>query len=187
MLSEERKKELDILMERASCAGDDYYLDMEQDEFDDEMEGCEEEEFYKGFCRQREIGFEAYKKEIAELFSHITSAEELHYMIADYNYDDGMFTVEQIVMNPACDIVTAKMVYWLCGPTYYYDKYGTPSKCSEEDINRDAALLLTKMEAKAAANAFKTGLEWNGELVDEQPANLDFTREPYRHVPAAFR
>ena len=28
MLSEERKKELDILMERASCAGDDYYLDM---------------------------------------------------------------------------------------------------------------------------------------------------------------
>lgn len=187
MLSEERKKELDILMERASCAGDDYYLDMEQDEFDDEMEGCEEEEFYKGFCRQREIGFEAYKKEIAELFSHITSAEELHYMIADYNYDDGMFTVEQIVMNPACDIVTAKMVYWLCGPTYYYDKYGSPSKCSEEDINRDAALLLTKMEAKAAANAFKTGLEWNGELVDEQPANLDFTREPYCHVPAAFR
>lgn len=37
MLSEERKKELDILMKRASCAGDDYYLDMEQDEFDDEM------------------------------------------------------------------------------------------------------------------------------------------------------
>ena len=32
MLSEERKKELDIFMERASCAGDDYYLDMEQDE-----------------------------------------------------------------------------------------------------------------------------------------------------------
>ena len=90
-------------------------------------------------------------------------------------------------MNPACDIVTAKMVYWLCGPTYYYDKYGSPSKCSEEDINLDAALLLTKMEAKAAANAFKTGLEWNGELVDEQPANLDFTREPYCHVPAAFR
>ena len=62
-----------------------------------------------------------------------------------------------------------------------------PSKCSEEDINRDAALLLTKMEAKAAANAFKTRLEWNGELVDERPANLDFTREPYCHVPAAFR
>ena len=116
-ISEERKKELDILMERASCAGDDYYLDMEQDEFDDEMEGRDEEEFYKGFCRQREIGGEAYKKEIAELFSHITSAEELHYMIADYNYDDGMLTVEQIVMNPAYDIVTAKMVYWLCCQT----------------------------------------------------------------------
>lgn len=68
MLSEERKKELDILMERASCAGDDYYLDMEQDEFDDEMEGCEEEEFYKGFCHQREIGFEAYKKKLQNYF-----------------------------------------------------------------------------------------------------------------------
>ena len=99
MLSEERKKELDILMERASCAGDDYYFNMEQDEFDDELEDFVDDEFYKGFCRQREIGFEAYKKEIAEQFSHITSAEELHYMIADYNYDDGMFTVEQIGWN----------------------------------------------------------------------------------------
>lgn len=64
MLSEERKKELNALIERASCAGDEYYFDMEQDEFDEEMEGCEDEEFYKGFCRQREIGFEAYQKEI---------------------------------------------------------------------------------------------------------------------------
>lgn len=108
-------------------------------------------------------------------------------MIADYNYDDGMFTVEQIVMNPACDIVTAKMVYWLCEPSYYYDNYGSPSKCSEEDVNRDTALLLTKMEAKAIANGFQTGLEWNGELVDEQPDNLDFTQEPYCHVPIDFR
>lgn len=187
MLSEERKEELDALMERASCAGDEYYFDMEQDEFDEEMEGSEDEEFYKGFCRQREIGFEAYQKEIAELFAHITSAEELHYMIADYNYDDGMFTVEQIVMNPACDIVTAKMVYWLCEPSYYYDNYGSPSKCSEEDVNRDTALLLTKMEGKAIANGFQTGLEWNGELVDEQHDNLDFTQEPYCHVPVDFR
>lgn len=187
MFSEERKKELDRLMERASCAGDEYYFDMEQDEFDEEMEGNEEEEFYKGFCRQREIGFEAYQKEIAEQFAHITSAEELHYMISDYNYDDGMFTVEQIVMNPACDIVTAKMVYWLCQPSYYYDNYGGPSKCNEDDVNRDTALLLTKMEAKALANGFQTGLKWDKELFDEQPDNLDFTQEPYCHVPVYFR
>ena len=187
MLSEERKKELDILMERASCAGDEYYFDMEQDEFDEEMEGYEEEEFYKSFCRQREIGFDAYKKEIAGQFKHITSAEELHYMIADYNYDDGMFTVEQIVMNPACDIVTAKMVYWLCQPCYFYDKYSSPSKCDEKDIYVDWALLLTKMEAKANANDFQTGLEWNGELFDEQPDNLDFTKKPYCYVPLVFR
>ena len=49
MLSEERKEELDALMERASCAGDEYYFDMEQDEFDEEMEGSEDEEFYKRF------------------------------------------------------------------------------------------------------------------------------------------
>lgn len=55
MLSEERKKELDILMERASCAGDDYYFNMEQDEFDDELEDFVDDEFYKGFCRQRRL------------------------------------------------------------------------------------------------------------------------------------
>ena len=43
------------------------------------------------------------------------------------------------------------------------------------------------MEAKAIANGFQTGLEWNGELVDEQPDNLDFTQEPYCHVPVDFR
>lgn len=187
MLSEARKEELDRLMERASCADDEYYFDMEQDEFDEEMEGSEDEEFYKGFCRQREIGFDAYQKEIAEQFTHITSAEELHYMITNYNYDDGMFTVGQIVMHPACDIITAKMVYWLCQPSYYYDAYGAPSKCDKQDPNRNTALLLSKMEAKALANGFQTGLKWNEELCDEQPDNLDFTQEPYCHVPAAFR
>lgn len=80
MLSEERKKELDIFMERASCAGDDYYLDMEQDEFDDEMEDFVDDEFYKGFCRQREIGFEAYKKrDCRTIFAyHIRGRTPLH-------------------------------------------------------------------------------------------------------------
>lgn len=187
MLSDNRKKQLDILLERASCAGDEYYFDMEQAEFDEEMAGAEDEEFYKGYCRQREIGFDAYQKEIVEQFTRIKSAEELHYMIADYNYDAGIFTVEQIVMNPACDIVTAKMVYWLCQPSYYYDNYGGPSKCAEEDVNRDTALLLAKLEAKALANGFQTGLEWAGELVDEQPKDLDFNKEPYCQVPEIFR
>ena len=108
-------------------------------------------------------------------------------MMTDYNYDDGVFTVEQIIMNPACDIVTAKMVYWLCEQGYYYDRYGGPSKCSQKDVNREMALLLTKMEAKAIANGFQTGLEWSGELVDEEPHNLDFTQEPYCHVPVSLR
>ncbi len=143
--------------------------------------------FTKDFAVKGKSGLRLTKKEIAEQFAHITSAEELHYMISDYNYDDGMFTVEQIVMNPACDIVTAKMVYWLCQPSYYYDNYGGPSKCNEDDVNRDTALLLTKMEAKALANGFQTGLKWDKELFDEQPDNLDFTQEPYCHVPVYFR
>lgn len=187
MLSEERKKELDALLVRASCAGDSYYCDMEQDEFDEEMDGDEEEEFYKGFCRQRAVGFAAYQKEISEQFTHITSAEELHYMMADYNYDDGLFAVEQVVMNPACDIVTARMVYWLCEPGYYYARYGGPSRCSEDDVNREAALLLAKMEEKAEAHGFQTGLAWDGEVEDAQSDDLEFTKEPYCHVPAVFR
>ena len=187
MLTEERKIELDLLLERASCAEDEYYFDMAQDEFEEEMEGSEEEEFYKGYCRQREIGFAAYQAEIAEQFALITDAEELHYMMSDFNFDGGAFVVEQIVMNPACDILTAKMVYWLCQPDYYYDNFGSVKKCPPDNVNRAWACLLSKMEDKALADGFRTGLKWEGKLTDEQPDNLDFTKEPYCQVPEVFR
>ena len=48
MRTGERKQELDVVMEHASCAGDNYYFDMEQKEFHDEMPDNEEEKFYKG-------------------------------------------------------------------------------------------------------------------------------------------
>lgn len=176
MLTADRMRELDLLLERASAVRDEYYFDMDQEEFDDEMEGSEDEEFYQACLRQREIGPEAFEAEIAEEFAEISSAEELHYLVSDYNYDDGTFTIEQVVLHPACDAITAKMVYWLLDPTFAYT-----------DQNSEVVALQQRMEQKARTDGFATGLEIDGEIVDEQPQGLDFSTDPYARVPELFR
>ena len=68
-VSEQRKQELNILKVWAECAGDTYYYSMPQSRFDKNMEGCEEEEFFKAYSRQRKIGLEAHptKPQIAKI------------------------------------------------------------------------------------------------------------------------
>ena len=187
MLAEQRKEELDRLLQRAACAGDAYYFDMDQDEFDEEMEDSEEEEYYAAYCRQREIGFDAYRAEVVKELAALTGAEELHYLMDGYNYDDGSLAVEQVVLHPDCDIKTARMVYWLLVPDYYYRHYGGPANCPPEDVNREAAALLVKLEERAQKGGFLSGLEWDGCIPDEQPDGLDFSTEPFCRVPEIFR
>ncbi|MCL2528080.1 MAG: DUF4274 domain-containing protein [Defluviitaleaceae bacterium] len=193
MLTNERKQELRKLAEWVSPADDHYYFHMTQKLFDTSMSVHTNpdlhttQEYYKAYCLQREIGFDAFKEEATSKMAVITCPKELHFLADGHNYDGGMWFLEQIMMNPACDIITAKMVYWLCQPDYYYSQYGSPQNCPDSDINRKTAHFLVRLEAKANSEGFSTGLVLDVPPYDEQPPNLDFTTEPYSRVPDAFR
>jgi len=185
MLNNKRIEELENIKAYAIGAYfDRYYVDMEQDTFDKCMKN---NELKQHFIMLRKGNFDEYLADMAKKIANITLAEELHYMILDYNFDDGFWFLEQIIMNPACDRITAKMLYWLSDPGYYYEKYGSPLKCPQDNINIDGALFLAKMESKANGEGFQTGLKLDAEPLYDQPKRLDYTIEPYCNVPEVFR
>ena len=124
-----RKEFLENILLKAEIAEDNYYFNMEKEVFDKAMKGNEEEDFYKEYLKQREIGFEAYQTEVKEEIKKISSSEELHLLIAEYNFDFGNFLLEQIVNHRLCDIETAKTIYWLLSATYIYEKYDNLENC----------------------------------------------------------
>ena len=100
MLNDKRKEELEILLRWASCADEKYYFNMAQDVFDEVL--ARDKNVFKPYVYQREIGFEEFRAEMAEKLSAIHLADEIHYMLADYNFDDNPWVIEQLIMNPAC-------------------------------------------------------------------------------------
>ena len=148
-LSEKRKQELDTLREWAVCAGDDYYFSMAQSDFEKSMKGCENEEFFKAYSRQRKIGMEEFANEISRQITSIHNSEELHYLLESYNYDDGNWTIMQCISHSCCDIHTARMVYWLLSPDYYYDSYTDLEHVPDSDINKGTPKVLKFIEEKA--------------------------------------
>ncbi|MBD2757894.1 DUF4274 domain-containing protein [Spirosoma validum] len=54
----------------------------------------------------------------------LKTAEELHYLIKNWNWDDGDEIPLLILTYPECDRGTALMIYWLNTPDYYarYEK-----------------------------------------------------------------
>lgn len=184
-----RKEFLEDILLKAEIAGDSYYCNMEKEVFDKAMEGNEEEDFYKEYLRQREIGFEAYQTEVKEEIKQISSSDELHLLTAEYNFDAGNFLSEQIINHPLCDIETAKMIYWLSSPTYIYEKYGSLENCPKEDyICYDDAKLLMTIEEKVKNNASKTGLivEKDYTMIAEIEGT-DFSISPYSNIPELLR
>lgn len=159
MISEQRDNELACMMQWAICAGDDYYFDMAQEQFDKSMKGHEGEGYYHAYVRQRQVGFESFQSEIAKRMAAIDDAEELHSLLVDYNYDDSAWAIEQVLMNPHCDIATARMVYWLMEPNYYYEEFGGLVRTPENSVNYADARLLAKIEEKASAGLFQSGLQ----------------------------
>lgn len=57
---------LESILLKSEIAGDRYYFDMEKDVFDKAMKGDEEEDFYKEYLKQREVGFEVYQNQVKE-------------------------------------------------------------------------------------------------------------------------
>jgi len=187
MLADKRKEELNILATWAICAGDKYYFNMAQDLFNTSLKGSEDRDYYKAYIRQRKIGFEEFQAEMVQKIAEINIAEELHYMVTNYNFDDGLWFLEQVITNPVCDIITAKMLYWLSQPDYYYDNFGSLSNCPNDNINKVGATFLIKMEKRANGEGFPTGLKLNNDIIYDQSPTLDFNTEPYCQVPKVFR
>ena len=165
-LSEKRKQELETLKIWAECAGDSYYFSMDQSTFEQNMKGCEGEEFFKAYLRQRKIGLEEFANEISSQITSIHNSEELHYLLDGYNYDSGNWTVMQCLNHSCCDIRTARMVYWLLCPDYYYDTYTDLEHIPESDINIKNSKVLKFIEEKALSQGFVYSL--TSEYEDEE-------------------
>ena len=180
---------LESILLKSEIAGDRYYFDMEKDVFNKAMKGDEDEDFYKEYLKKREVGFEVYQNQVKEEFKEISSSEELHFLISEFNFDSGDFLLEQVINHPLCDLETAKMIYWLLSPTYIYKKYGSLENCPKEDyICYDDARLLMTIEEKVKNGVFKTGLivEKNDEMI-AAIEEADFSTLPYSNIPELLR
>jgi len=185
MLNDIRKKELETLLQWAACANDKYYFNMSEELFGESILG--KENLFKPYIYQREIGFEEFKDEMSKKLAVISSAEELQYMIVSYNFDGAPWVIEQLTMNPACDIFSAKIAYWRCSPAYYYSNFGSPSNYPANKINASWANLLVKIEDKANSMGFIDVLPSVDDIKIEQPSGIDFSSEPYSCLPEALR
>lgn len=184
-----KKEFLESILLKAEIAGDNYYFNMEKEDFDKAMKGNEDEDFYREYLKQIEIGFEAYQNQVKEEVKEIKSSEELHLLATEYNFDAGNFLSEQVINHPLCDIETAKLIYWLSSPTYIYEKYGRLENCPKEDyICYDDAKLLMTIEEKVKNNAFKTGLiVEKKDVMIAEIEDTDFSTSPYTNIPGLFR
>lgn len=189
MINEKRKKQLRKLIEKSSCAGDLYYINMSKEDFEKEMSNCKDTDSYEYYCKQRKIGYKKYQGKIFEKFKEIDLSEELHYIAKYYNYDNGSFTLEQVINHKDCDIITAQMIYWLLDPIYYYDKFGSPKNCPLENTNINWAKLISNIEEKARKNKFKTGLilEQEDEIDYFYVDEIDFEKSDYNNIPMQLR
>ena len=189
MISEKRKKQLRKLIEKSSCAGDLYYVNMSKEDFEKEMSNCKDEDIYEYYSKQRKLGYKKYQGKIIEKFKEIESSEELHYIANYYNYDNGSFTLEQVINHKHCDIKTAQMIYWLLDPIYYYDKFDYPSNCPTDNININWSKLISKIEEKAIKNKFKTELILDDEDKEDYfyVDKIDFEKPPYNKIPQILR
>lgn len=79
--------------------------------FEKELSDIEEEE--EEIADARILAFR-----LANL-AKLKSAEELHYLIANWNWDDGDEVPDAVLMHPECDYGTALRIYWSATPDYF--------------------------------------------------------------------
>ncbi|MDO4433970.1 MAG: DUF4274 domain-containing protein [Alysiella sp.] len=191
MISEKRQNELRELCELWSIAFDDYYCEMDDDEFEDEVSDWEEGEddpLYQACSRQRQMGFEAYQQEIIAEIAALDVAEELHFIAQNYNWDDGMGVLQQIAQHPKCSFQTAKLIYWYSQPDYIYENYGAPTnplgKPFELDNAEHAQLLIIIEQRMQNSNYTETlDVELNFSGFNAP----DYNKAPFDRIPEILR
>lgn len=172
---------------KGKCAGDRYYYNMEQAVFDSAMEGDEEEDFYHFHVRQRSIGVEAFRQEVAEEIRTL-SGDQLHTIVQHHNYDSGLWLLAQIVAHPACEFATALCIYWANQPCDYYARYGNFDRaCEDVDaLSHANGVLLKQIEHRTRLGTFAQALavpDVSG-FLDCRP---DYSVKPLSDMPVALR
>jgi hypothetical protein len=80
------------------------------------------------------------------IFNKLTTAEELHYIAENHNWDNGITVLEWIIENNLCSEATALMVFWRAQP-YDYIKfsYNVKSLKLYDNVNIDIFNLIRKI------------------------------------------
>ncbi len=91
-----------------------------------------------------------------DFLSNCVDPLELHAFVSNWNCDQGVEPLLEVVKNPSCDLGTALWLYWANDP-YYYSRYGTVDDASgkEERMMFD---LFRIVEHRMALNDFATSL-----------------------------
>jgi|GEM_PF-1228852 len=176
-----------ILALKGKCAGDTYYHDMDQSVFDSAMEGDDEEDFYRFYARQREIGIQAFKKEVESDLSAL-SGYQLHAIAQHQNYHNGIWLLKQVIAHSKCEFATAFGIYWANQPGDYYARYETLDRACD-DINALShanAVLLNAIEQKAKLGTFVQTLPVPDVacFLDRKP---DYSMKPMINIPVELR
>ncbi|GGF15624.1 DUF4274 domain-containing protein [Hymenobacter cavernae] len=83
----------------------------------------------------------------------LTSPEELHFLLNQWNWDEGTHIPYRLLAHPACDHGTALMVYWLMDPAYYAT-YASASQVP--DYQQEDFIVFKKLEDRLLNNDFNT-------------------------------
>ena len=194
MISEQRRLELEKLAAAVNAAHDRYYCEMDEADFADEFAEFADDDgedevytaWYRAILRQREIGFDAFAAEVRQAFDNAApTGEELHELMAHYNYDDGAGLPAWVVAHPACTLATAQQVYWLCHPADFYQDHGSPQN-APEGIGYDIAQLIVAIEEKARSGGFVESPGQTAELRGDESIAEAIAYASLDKIPAAL-
>lgn len=134
----------------------------------------------------------ATAENLARLLGEVESAEELHVMVAEFNWDTEGETVLTILKHPLCDVATTLLAYWRSGPRYY-SRFANEAEIDAEYMIEGWELvqkLHAAVEARLgerasirfdpANDATSDGYDWTADYRDAMRAT------PVYEVPPAF-
>jgi hypothetical protein len=103
-----------------------------------------------------------------EIFDTLTTSDELHYIVENHNWDNGITVLKWIIKSKLCSEATALMIFGLAQP-HEYTKYNYNSK-NIKNIDMDIFnLIKTIMENYKKGFYKKTLIKYNPE--DDMPKN----------------
>lgn len=116
----------------------------------------------------------------------LESAEELHYCAWNYNWDDGLAMLWQIIAHPLCDWGTALLIYWRADPGWLHDPRPSRTAALLEETGVHA--LLREIEAKLLRGHFTPTIAFDPTNDAGQNLVLEYDGPPApATVPAPLR